>query len=131
MRRFAVTLVIAGGLLASCEAVCGCTPPQQRAIVYGRVESATGVGIPTAVVLYRLAIDPVCVFDLDLPAGELDVGAGGKFRGEIYSFGELAEAHCLELRAFDPAVGKADTVSSFTLVDFANRDSTGVVLRLP
>ena len=114
----------------SCEGVCGCPPLMPPAkVVYGRVESTNGVGIPTAVVLYRLAIDTACVFDADLPAGELDVGAEGRFRGEIYSSRE--SARCLELRAFDPAIGKPDTASILLLSDFANSDSTGVVLRLP
>ena len=129
MRRFAVTLIIAGGLFTSCRAVCACLTPPDTEIVYGSVESATGAGVPTAVVVYRLAIDTLCVFDSDLPTGEIDVGGEGRFRGEIYSFGE--PKHCLELRAFDPAAGKTDTATILTFPDFANPDSTGVVLRLP
>jgi len=98
-------------------------------IVYGRVESAQGIGIPTAVVLYRLAFDTICVFSTDLPHGEFDVSAEGRFRGEIYS--DRTPHQCLELRAFDPAVGKTDTTSILILADFASPDSTGVVLRLP
>jgi len=98
-------------------------------IVYGRVESAQGIGIPTAVVLYRLAFDTVCVFSTDLAHGEFDVSAEGRFRGEIYS--DRTPPQCLELRAFDPAVGKTDTTSILILADFASPDSTGVVLRLP
>ena len=128
MRHAVFAFTIATGLLASCEAVCACTFPQPSEIVYGRVESATGSGIPTAVVLYRLAPDTACVFDQASP-GEIDVGANGRFRSEVFSFGPPQE--CLELRAFDPAVGKTDTVSTLTFVDFANPDSTGVVLRLP
>jgi hypothetical protein len=99
-------------------------------IVYGRVESATGSGIPTAVVLYRLALDTACVIDDQAPAGEIDVGAEGRFHDAIY--GDFrTQPQCLQLRAFDPAAGKADTVTILAFVDFANPDSTGVVLRLP
>lgn len=130
MRQLAVALVIAGGLVASCKSVCACFPPQPGETVYGTVESASGAGIPTAVVVYRLAFDTVCVFDMPAGFGEIDVGAQGRFRQVI--FGNFDPGvQCLELRAFDPAAGKADTVSSLTLVDFANPDSTGVVLRLP
>lgn len=130
MRRLAFMLTIAGaGLLASCEAICACSFPPPGEIVYGRVESSTGVGIPTAVVLYRIAVDTVCAFDVDPPSGELDVRAEGRFRDEIYSF--RPQVQCLELRAFDPAVGKTDTTSILILADFASPDSTGVVLRLP
>ena len=97
--------------------------------MYGRVESATGNGIPTAVVLYRLA-DTVCVTDDPAQAGEIDVRAEGRFRDAIYG-DYRAGRQCLELRAFDPATGKADTTSVLLFVDFANPDSTGVVLRLP
>lgn len=130
--RFALVLTIAaGGVLLSCEPVCGCTPALPTEVVYGRVESAGGSGIPTAVVLYRLALDPVCVFDdLGLPHGEIDVQAGGQFRAEVYG-GFSTGVQCLELRAFDPAAGKADTASVLVLADFASPDSTGVVLRLP
>ena len=99
-------------------------------IVYGSVQSATGTGIPTAVVLSRLAPDTVCVFDDQAQHGEIDVGAEGRFRAAIYSF-ETPKRECLELRAFDPAVGKTDTVSVLIFVDFANPDSTGIMLRLP
>ncbi len=98
--------------------------------VYGRVESATGSGIPTAVVLYRLALDTACAFDDLAPRGEIDVGAEGRFRDAIYG-DYRAGRRCLELRAFDPAAGKADTTSILIFVDFTNPDSTGVVLRLP
>ena len=127
MGRLGLVLAVATGLLASCKAVCACSFPPAE-IVYGRVESASGAGIPTAVVLYRLAIDTACAFD-SIPSGELDVGAGGKFRGEIYAAGE--PAHCLELSAFDPAIGKPDTASALILTNFADSDSIGVVLRLP
>lgn len=130
MRQLAVTLVIAGGLVASCKGVCACLPPQPGEIVYGTVESGSGTGIPTAVVLYRLAFDTTCVFDLPAGFGEIDVGAEGRFHQEIYGDFDPG-VQCLELRAFDPATGKADTVSSLMFVDFANPDSTGVVLRLP
>jgi len=97
--------------------------------VYGRVESGNGTRIPTAVVLYRIAVDTACVFSADLPGGEFDVGAQGYFRGEVYrSSRSLA---CLELRAFDPAIGKPDTATSLILTDFNSSDSIGVVLRLP
>jgi hypothetical protein len=110
--------------------VCACTPPRQTENVYGRVESATGSGIPTAVVLYRLALDTSCVMDDLAPAGEIDVGVEGRFHDAIY--GDFTtQPQCLQLRAFDPAAGKADTVTILTFVDFANPDSTGVVLRLP
>jgi len=83
------------------------------------------------VVLYRLALDTVCVYD-DLSSrwGEIDVGAEGRFHDAIY-VGYDAGRMCLELRAFDPAAGKADTTAILIFVDFANPDSTGVVLRLP
>lgn len=131
LRRSVLALSVAGvGLLASCEAVCGCSYPPPSEVVYGRVESAAGTGVPTAVMLYRLALDTACVFDDPaVQHGEIDVGMQGRFRGEVASFGQPIT--CLELRAFDPAVGKADTVSILILVDFANPDSTGVVLRLP
>jgi hypothetical protein len=130
MRRAVVVLITSVGLLVSCEGpVCACLGPPPLEIVYGRVESAAGTGIPTAVVLYRLASDTACVFDDQAPHGEIDVGANGRFRSEVSSYGPLQE--CLELRAFDPATGEADTVSILTFVDFANPDSTGVVLRLP
>ena len=104
--------------------------PPPREIVYGRVESATGTGVPTAVVLYRVAVDTICVFDdIPRPPGEIDVHADGRFHGEI--LGEDYEIECVELRAFDPATGKADTASILILADFAKPDSTGVVLRLP
>lgn len=86
--------------------------------------------MPTAVVIDRVAFDTACVFDLPTSFGEIDVGAGGRFRGEITGNPDPG-VQCLELRAFDPATGKADTVSILTLVDFTNPDSTGVVLRLP
>ena len=120
--------VVAAGLLMSCEAVCGCSFPQPVEVVYGRVESSTGTGVSTAVMLYRLALDTACVVD-DLPPGEIDVGSEGRFRGEVYQFGQPVT--CLELRAFDPAAGKTDTVSILLFVDFHSPDSTGVVLRLP
>jgi hypothetical protein len=126
MGHVGLAMTIALGLLVSCESVCACSPPRPSEVVYGRVESAAGTGIPTAVVLYRLAIDTVCVFDAQADHGEIDVGTGGKFRGEIA--GDFRPV-CLELRAFDPAAGKSDTVSALTLLDFA--DSTGIVLRLP
>lgn len=110
--------------------MCGCLAPPNTEVVYGSVESPTHTGIPTAVVLYRVALDTVCVFDDALPHGEIDVQAEGRFRGEIYSFGAPG-LECLELRAFDPAVGKTDTTSILILADFAKPDSTGVVLRLP
>ena len=128
--RFLVVIVLVGcGLLASCEGVCGCPPalPPSK-IVYGRVEAATGTGVPTAVVLYRLAIDTVCLFDQG-SEGEIDVRAEGWFRGEIYTYG--SQLQCLELRAFDPAAGQTDTTSTLLLADFATYDSIGVVLRLP
>src|SRR6476646_5792960 len=104
MRRFSLAVVISSALLVSCDGpVCACLPPPPTMIVYGRVESAQGIGIPTAVVLYRLAFDTVCVFSTDLPHGEFDVSA----------------------------VGKTDTTSILILADFASPDSTGVVLRLP
>lgn len=96
--------------------------------MYGRVEAATGIGVPTAVVLYRIAIDTVCVFD-EGSQGEIDVRAEGWFRGELYGVGD--RLRCLELRAFDPAAGQTDTTSILILADFANSDSIGVVLRLP
>lgn len=131
MRLGFVLTIAAAGVLVSCEAVCACPPALPTEVVYGRVESAGGSGIPTAVVLYRLALDPVCVFDAPgLPHGEIDVQAAGQFRGEIYG-GFSTGVQCLELRAFDPAAGKADTVSVLILADFASPDSTGVVLRLP
>jgi hypothetical protein len=128
MTRPAFLLVIAvAGLLVSCESVCGCPPALPPAkVIYGRVETAAGIGVPTAIVLYRFAIDTDCVFDDEHPEGEIDVGAGGWFRGEVYATGK-----CLELLAFDPAVGKTDTTSSLILTDFANSDSVGAVLRLP
>jgi len=100
-------------------------------LVYGRVESATGTGIPTAVVLYRLGPDTVCILDDQTRSGEIDVRAEGRFRDAIYGGGHPAGLQCLELRAFDPAAGEADTVSILIFVDFASPDSTGVVLRLP
>lgn len=127
MTRTACLLVIAvAGLLVSCESVCGCPPalPPVK-VIYGRVETAAAVGVPTAVVLYRFAIDTDCVFGV-FPEGEIDVGAGGRFRGEVYETGR-----CLELRAFDPAAGQTDTASTLILTDFANSDSVGAVLRLP
>jgi len=127
--RFALVLTIAAGLLVSCESVCACSPPQASEVVYGRVESAAGAGIPTAVVLYQVALDSVCAFDVALPHGEIDVGAEGRFHGEIY--GISYRLQCLELRAFDPASGKVDTASVLILADFSRPDSTGVVLRLP
>lgn len=131
MQRAVFALTVAAGLLASCgTAVCACFPPPATEVVYGSVESATGTGIPTAVVLYRLALDTVCIFDDLTPHGEIDVRTEGRFREAIYSF-ETPERECLELRAFDPAVGKTDTASILTVVDFASPDSTGVVLRLP
>jgi hypothetical protein len=128
MTRPAFLLGIAvAGLLVSCESVCGCPPELPPAkVIYGRVETAAGIGVPTAVVLYRFAIDTNCAFDDGGPAGEIDVGAGGWFRGEVYETGK-----CLELRAFDPAAGKTDTTFSLLLTDFANSDSVGAVLRLP
>ena len=130
-RSFFLFAVATAGLLISCKGACGCPPllPPGK-IVYGRVESATGSGVPTAVVQDRLAFDSACVFDLPTAFGEIDVGVGGRFRGEIYGNYDPG-VQCLELRAFDPATGKADTVSILTLVDFTNSDSTGVVLRLP
>lgn len=119
------------GLLVSCEGVCGCLAPPPMELVYGRVESAAGTGIPTAVVLYRLAPDTVCILDDQTRSGEIDVRAEGRFRDAIYSGGHAAGLQCLELRAFDPAAGKADTVSILIFVDFGTPDSTGVVLRLP
>ena len=98
--------------------------------VYGRVESATGSAIPTAVVLYRLGLDTTCVFDDLARRGEIDVGAEGRFHDAIYGDFE-PRLQCLELLAFDPAAGKADTTSLLIFVDFANPDSTGAVLRLP
>jgi hypothetical protein len=129
MRPAVFALAIAAGLFGGCEAVCGC-PPEfvGEEVVYGRVESATGSGIPTAVVLYRFTGD-VCAPESPLPFGEIDVGADGQFRDVIYSSG--ARQKCLELRAFDPASGQADTVSTLVFVDFNSPDSTGVVLRLP
>ena len=131
MKRFGLVLTIAAaGLLVSCQAVCACLYEPPGEIVYGRVESATGSGIPTAVVLYRLALDTVCVFgDLASRGGEIDVGAEGRFRAVVYS--DLGRLQCLELSAFDPASGEADTTSILIFVDFAHPDSTGVVLRLP
>jgi hypothetical protein len=128
-RAVFVLSITAVGLLASCEAVCGCLAPPPREIVYGSVESATGTGIPTAVVLYRIAIDSVCVFDAALPDGEIDVRAEGRFRQEVYGLAYRIE--CLELRAFDPATGKTDTLTVRLLADFGKPDSTGVMLRLP
>jgi len=129
MRPAVLALTIAVGFLIGCEAVCACSFPLPSEIVYGRVESATGTGIPTAVVLYTLARDTVCTLDdLALQTGEIDVGAEGRFHSEVYGG---SGRQCLELRAFDPAAGKADTVSILIFVDFANPDSTGVVLRLP
>ena len=129
MRRFALIVFVGCGLLASCESVCGCPPalPPSK-VVYGRVEAATGIGVPTAVVLYRIAFDTVCVFD-EGSQGEIDVRAEGWFRGEVYPTGNRLQ--CLELRAFDPAAGETDTTSILLLADFANYDSIGVVLRLP
>lgn len=129
--RVALVLTIAVSLLASCEtSVCACSPPLPTEVVYGRVESAAGVGIPTAVVLYRLALDTQCGFDDLAPAGEIDVRAEGRFRDVIY--GDFSvQPQCLELLAFDPGAGQTDTVSILTFVDFDNPDSTGVVLRLP
>jgi len=131
-RSLFLLVVVSAGLLMSCEAVCGCPPLMPPAeVVYGRVESASGSGIPTAVVLTRLAFDTACVFDTPgTSIGEIDVGAEGRFHDQIYGRFE-PEVQCLELRAFDPAAGKADTVSALTLVDFTNPDSTEVVLRLP
>jgi len=130
MRRCAVTLIIAGGLLASCESVCGCPPVlPPSTVVYGWVESGDGTGIPTAVVLYRIALDRTCVFSDDLPGGEFDVGTHGYFRGEVFRSSQALA--CLELRAFDPAIGKPDTATSLILTDFNSSDSIGVVLRLP
>lgn len=128
--RFGLVLTIAtAGLLVSCQAVCACVYPPPSEIVYGRVESAAGAGIPTAVVLYQVALDTVCAFDVALPHGEIDVQAEGRFHAVLFShFGRL---QCLELSAFDPASGEADTTSILIFVDFANPDSTGVVLRLP
>jgi len=130
MRYCALVVLVASGLLASCESVCGCPPAlPPSTVVYGRVESGDGVGIPTAVVLYRIAVDTACVFSDDLPNGEFDVGGQGYFRGEVYRSSQSLA--CLELRAFDPAIGKPDTTSSLILTDFNSSDSIGVVLRLP
>ena len=129
MRPAGFALTIAAGLLGSCEALCACVDPLPSEVVYGRVESTAGSSIPTAVVLYRLALDTACVFDDQASRGEIDVGANGRFRSEVFSLGPPHE--CLELRAFDPATGKADTTSVLIFVDFARSDSTGVVLRLP
>jgi hypothetical protein len=128
MRVALVLTIAAAGLLVSCEGVCGCLAPPPMELVYGRVESATGTGIPTAVVLYRVAMDTVCVFDTAFE-GEIDVHTEGRFRDVV--LGHEYRLLCLELRAFDPASGQADTVSLLILADFANPDSTGVVLRLP
>ena len=130
MRPAVLALTIAVGFLVSCEAVCACSFPPPDELVYGRVESATGTGIPTAVVLYRLAVDTACAFNDMTTLGEIDVGAGGRFADRIYGAYD-ARVQCLELRAFDPAAGEADTVSILVFANFANPDSTGVVLRLP
>ena len=129
LRRLLTPVCIAiGGLIASCKGVCGCLAPPPMELVYGRVESATGSGVPTAVVLYHVALDTACVFDSSF-SGEIDVGAAGRFHETV--LGHEYQPLCLELRAFDPAVGEPDTVSMLILADFGNPDSTGVVLRLP
>ena len=130
MRRVSVILVIAGGLFASCKAVCACLPPPPTEIVYGTVQSASGAGVPTAVILYQLAFDTACVFDFPAGSGEIDVGAGGQFHQQIYGNFDPSR-QCLELRAFDPATGKTDTLTIRIIVDFTNPDSTGLMLRLP
>lgn len=131
LRRAGLPLALAAaGLLASCESVCGCLVPPPGEVVYGRVESAAGIGIPTAMLLYQLALDTSCVFDDLTQRGEIDVRAEGRFRDQIYGDYD-AHVQCLELRAFDPASGQADTVSMLIFADFSNPDSTGVVLRLP
>jgi hypothetical protein len=126
-RAVSVLSVAAAGLIVGCEAVCGCPPYVWRKSLYGRVESSVGTGIPSAIINHRLAADTACVFGESF--GEIHANPQGRFRSELYShFGP--EVQCLELRAYDPA-SKADTVSTFIMVDFASRDSTGVVLRLP
>ena len=119
--------VAAAGLAFGCEAVCGCPPYVWTKTLYGRVESSAGTGIASAVINYRLAADTGCVFRE--PIGEILANAQGRFRNELYNHSG-PEVLCLELRAYDPA-SKTDTVSTFVMVDFGNRDSTGVVLRLP
>src|SRR5688572_16257226 len=105
LRRAVLPLALAAaGLLASCEGVCGCLSPPPTEVVYGRVESATGNGIATAVVLYRLTSDTACVLDMAFSQGEIDVKAEGRFRGEVE--GSDLRLQCLELRAFDPAIGE-------------------------
>jgi hypothetical protein len=125
--RAVVPFLLAAGLLSGCEAVCACPPAIFGEVVYGRVESANGAGIPSAVVDYRVAVDTLCVFNNPI-VPEIVANAQGRFRQEIYS--AWSGVHCLELRAYDPA-SQIDTVSILIFADFANPDSTGVVLRLP
>jgi hypothetical protein len=130
MWRAVVALSIAAsGVLASCEAVCACPPSMTSEVVYGRVEAATGAGIPSAVINYRITIDTLCAFGEFGPNGEILADAQGRFHDVIYSF-HAPRVQCLELQAYDPA-SKTDTVSILLFADFASPDSTGVVLRLP
>lgn len=116
--------------------VCGCSPAEAAAVVYGRVTDASGAGVGGAEVVAQLGIGP-CGSTQVAPLGSVRTTADGRYRMLMSSGLVPRPEDCLRAYARPPqgsALAASDTVPFAARFDYGGVvDSAAVnlVLRAP